>query len=50
MITYNDVAAWLGDDHLDVNELLGLVADIANGLYAPEQLLKEIKEYKEHNG
>lgn len=50
MIDYKDVEAWLGSDHLEIDELLGLVADIANGLYSPEQLLKEIKEYKEHNG
>ena len=49
MIEYKDVAEWLGDDHLDVNELLGLIADIANGLYDPKDLAREIKEYKEHN-
>ena len=49
MITHEDVAAWLGDDHIETTELLGLVADIANGLYEPKQLAKEINEYKEHD-
>jgi len=49
MIEYKDVEAWLGSDHVETTELLGLIADIANGLYTPEQLAKEIKEYKEHN-
>lgn len=50
MIDYKDVEAWLGSDHIETTELLGLIADIANGLYEPKQLLQEIKEYKEHNG
>lgn len=48
MIEYKDTENWLGSD-VDMTELIGMITDIANGLYTPENLLLDIKEYKEHN-
>lgn len=48
MITFEDTKNWLGSD-ADLTEVIGLLTDVANGLYEPKQLLKDITEYKEHD-
>lgn len=48
VIEYEDVIDWLGED-TTVEDTVGILTDIANGVYSWEQLAEDIKQYKEHN-
>jgi L-fucose isomerase-like protein len=46
-ITINDVNYWLGSD-ISKQDLIEILADIANGNYSAEELKKDIQDYKEN--
>ena len=48
MIEFKDTENWLGSG-IRTEDLIGMITDIANGLYSWEQLAEDIKDYKEHN-
>lgn len=44
-VTNEDVYAWLGDDIHDIDNLIVLIGDVANGDYPSNVLLSDILEY-----
>lgn len=49
MIEYKDVVEYLNYEYPYVEDLMGLVTDIVNGVVDIPDLKKEINDYKEHN-
>lgn len=47
MITFEETVDYLGEDNT-LEDTIGLLVDIANGVYSPEQLKQDIKDHKEH--
>lgn len=46
-VTNEDVYTWLGDDVHDLDNLIVIIGDIANGDYDPATLLNDIEQSKE---
>jgi len=41
-ITKNMIAHWIGSDHMNTQELLDLIAELANGTYTPEKFREDV--------
>ena len=41
-VTKFDIANWIGSDNLKVDDLLRLLAELANGDYTPEQFRSDV--------
>ena len=54
MIEFNDTLEWLaynagGEELIELADVIGILTDVANGIYSWEQVAEDIKDYKEHN-
>ena len=54
MIEFKDTLEWLaynagGEELIELADVIGILTDVANGIYSWEQVAEDIKDYKEHN-
>ena len=45
-VTENKMRNWLGSDQLNVDTLVKMLVEIANGKYTPEQLKSDVQNYE----
>lgn len=48
LIEYKEITEWLGSD-ATFEDVVGMLLDVANGMYSWEELSADIKDYSEHN-
>jgi hypothetical protein len=45
MVTPSMVKAWVGSNNLTVDHLIGLLTELANGQYKPDELASDVCDY-----
>jgi hypothetical protein len=46
-VTQSMISYWVGSDHDSKEALLGLLVELANGIYTPEQFREDVLNFSE---